>query len=195
MITEQESLNLIWFHKTHKHLRSIGDGSDYRGIEKEFIHTEWIRQLFYKVDFQVTGILKEETGKTYYPEQTGTLNEWEIGGFQEPHLDTYSNVELNSLSSTEIDHLKTHPNREWTLILPLNANFKGGECYFPAADNNPVSLWHSPAAGEGVLFNGIDHLHGVTTVRRGSRHTVSNWYSSNPDNIPSDQRKFIQPDN
>ena len=190
MITEQESLNLIWFHRTHKHLRTIGDGSDYRGIEKQFIHTEWVRQLFNRIDFHIAGILSKITDKVYYPEMS-TLNEWEIGGFQEPHLDTYASQELTELSKDEINHLKFNPNREWTLILPLNANFKGGECYFPAADNNPVSLCHSPAAREGVLFNGIEHLHGVKTVRRGSRHTIAGWYTSNPANMLSDFRAQI----
>ena len=187
MITEQESRNLIWFHKTHLHLRNLGGDGDYLGIERNLIHTDWVRNLFNRIDFQVTGILKEETGKTYYPEMS-TLNEWKIGGFQDPHLDTYTNAELGHITPEEEKHLKTNPNREWTVILPLNDNFKGGECHFPATDINPVSLKHSPVAREGVLFRGIEHLHGVPPVRRSSRHTIANWYTSNSDNIYSDFR-------
>lgn len=106
------------------------------------------------------------------------LNEWEIGGVQDPHLDTYSTVELNN------DAVEDQPSREWTLILYLNENFKGGETYFPEQNNHI----HEPKAREGILFQGLYHEHGVFPVRRNSRHTISMWFSTNPDMIITDER-------
>jgi len=111
------------------------------------------------------------------------LNEWEIGGVQTPHLDTYSTWEL------EQDNKDEQPSREWTLILTLNDNYGSGETYFPEH-----GYTHSPSACEGILFQGIYHLHGVNPVRRCSRHTISMWFTTNPDNILTDERTKVLTD-
>lgn len=172
-----ESKNLIEWFKNHKHLRQVGDGSDYRGIDLIHIHTNWVRDIFNRVGHDVTSEIYHAVGTRVYPEMTA-INEWEIGGVQEPHLDTYSTVEL------ENDVIEEHPSREWTLILYLNEDFKGGETYFPDQDN----YVHKPVAREGLLFQGLYHKHGVYPVRRNSRHTISMWFSTNPDNIITDER-------
>ena len=51
------------------------------------------------------------------------INEWVIGGFQEPHLDTYSSQSIQM----QID--PNEKQREWTCILYLNDNFQGGQTY------------------------------------------------------------------
>ena len=177
MVTEWEAKNLIQYHKTHKHLRSVGDGSDYRAIDYIHIHTQWVRDVFNRVGYNAVGHIKKESDQTVYPEMIA-LNEWEIGGVQDPHLDTYSTVELNN------DAVEDKPSREWTLILYLNENFKGGETYFPEQNNHI----HEPKAREGILFQGLYHEHGVFPVRRNSRHTISMWFSTNPDMIITDER-------
>ena len=177
MITETESKSLIEWFKNHKHLRQIGSGEDYRGIDLIHIHTNWVRDIFNRVGHDVTSEIYHAVGTRVYPEMTA-INEWEIGGVQEPHLDTYSTVEL------ENDIIEEHPSREWTLILYLNEDFKGGETYFPDQDN----YVHKPVAREGLLFQGLYHKHGVYPVRRNSRHTISMWFSTNPDNIITDDR-------
>ena len=53
------------------------------------------------------------------------INEWPIGGIQHPHLDTYSNQEINHDTSPD------KPSREWTCILYLNNNYHGGRTYIP----------------------------------------------------------------
>ena len=108
------------------------------------------------------------------------LNEWEIGGVQKPHLDTYSNVEIRDDGFSEESY---KPHREWTLILTLNDNFGDGKTYFPEQD-----YVHKPTACEGILFQGIYHLHGVEPVRRCSRHTISMWFTEDPTMILSDER-------
>ena len=54
-----------------------------------------------------------------------SLNEWPIGGVQEPHLDTYSNQEQSAGTETN------YPARQWTTILYLNDNYRGGRTYVP----------------------------------------------------------------
>jgi len=117
------------------------------------------------------------TDQIVYPEMCA-LNEWEIGGVQKPHLDTYSNIQLKHDTKEET------PSREWTVILYLNDEFGGGRTYFPDQDN----YTHEPTAGEGILFQGIYHSHGVTPVRRCSRHTISMWFSTDPNLILTDAR-------
>lgn len=175
-MNQHQAQELIHFHKTHKHLRSIGDGSDYRAIDLIHIHTQWVRDIFNRIGYQCVGEIFKESNQVVFPEMTA-LNEWEIGGVQTPHLDTYSTWEL------EQDDKDEHPSREWTLILTLNDNYGSGETYFPEHDYT-----HSPSACEGILFQGIYHYHGVNPVRRCSRHTISMWFSTNPDNILIDER-------
>ena len=45
-------------------------------------------------------------------------------GIQHPHLDTYSNQEINHGTSPD------KPSREWTCILYLNDNYHGGELMY-----------------------------------------------------------------
>ena len=53
------------------------------------------------------------------------INRWHIGGEQHPHLDIYSNQEMD----LNLHH--NTPAREWTCILYLNDDLKGGETYIP----------------------------------------------------------------
>ena len=81
MLTENQSRNLIHFHQTHKHLRSVGDGSDYRAIDLIHIHTQWIRDVFNRIAYQSVGEIRKHSDQVVYPEMTA-LNEWAIGGVQ-----------------------------------------------------------------------------------------------------------------
>jgi len=175
-VSSQEAKNLIYYHQTHKHKRSVGDGSDYRAIDLIHIQTQWVRDIFNRIAYRSVAEIFKETDQVVYPEMTA-LNEWDIGGVQEPHLDTYSNVEVKH------DQKEEKPSREWTLILTLNDNYGSGETYFPDQD-----YIHKPTACEGILFQGLYHSHGVYPVRRCARHTISMWFSENPDMILTDER-------
>lgn len=168
---------MIYYHRTHQHKRSIGDGTDYRAIDLIHIHTQWIRDIFNRIGYACVGEVRKITDQIVFPEMVA-LNEWEIGGVQTPHLDTYSNAEVKHNTQEE------HPSREWTIILYLNDEFGGGRTYFPDQGN----YTHEPTACEGILFQGIYHKHGVTPVRRCSRHTISMWFSTNPDKMLTDAR-------
>ena len=177
LLTYNQCQQIIQFHRTHKHLQSVGSSTDYGGIKFQHIQTPWLRQLVGQVSLNLICEIYKTQGKVVYPEMIA-LNEWPIGGVQEPHLDTYSTVELDN------DVVEEQPSREWTLILYLNENFRGGETYFPDQEN----YVHKPVAREGLLFQGLYHKHGVYPVRRNSRHTISMWFSTNPDNIITDNR-------
>ena len=98
-----------------------------------------------------------------------TLTSWHIGGFQDPHLDTYSNQEMTHGTSPD------KPSREWTCILYLNSNYHGGRTYIPDGEV------FEPMTGHGLLFQGIYIPHGVQKVRRHPRHTISFWFSTDID--------------
>lgn len=172
----KESKALIHYHKTHKHKRSIGDGTDYRAIDLVHIQTQWVRDIFNRIAYDCVSEIRKTTDQVVYPEMTA-LNEWEIGGVQTPHLDTYSTQEQRHNMEEET------PSREWTLILHLNDDFNGGETYFPTEGHT-----NTPTACEGILFQGIYLEHGVNPVRRNSRHTISMWFSTNPERMLTDNR-------
>ena len=181
LITEEESKNLIWWYQTHKHLRSIGDGSDYRGIDYIHIHTPWVRDIFKRISFDVVSNIYAATGQQVYPEMKA-MNEWEIGGVQPPHFDTYSSQDMKH------NLIEETPSREWTVILYINGHesYQGGETYFPELGSIGETI--QPVAGSGIVFRGIDLKHGVYPVRRGSRFTISQWFTSNYDRMITDEK-------
>lgn len=175
---------MILYLKTHEHLRTVGDGSDYTAINILHIHTQWVRDIFNRLAFDVTSEIYKHSGLRVYPEMSA-INEWKIGGVQEPHNDSISDVDIR-------EGVKDETSREWTVILYINGHedsvesFRGGETYFP--HEGPTGQIMTPVRGTGIAFRGIDLEHGVYPVRRGSRYTISQWYSSNRSRIITDER-------
>ncbi len=180
LVTTEEAQSLIQFHKEHLHLVRIGSKEEYQGIRFCHIKTQWVRDLLMRVVYDLIGQIRLISGQMVVPEMIG-INNWSIGGEQHPHLDIYSNQEMD---------LNTHhgtPAREWTCILYLNDDLKGGETYIPGGkimchDNvqrEYEDQVYPPVANSGLLFQGIYIPHGVSKVRRNSRYTVSLWFSSN----------------
>ena len=127
-----------------------------------------MRQLISRVSLNLICEIYKTQGKVVYPEMIA-INEWPVGGIQNPHFDTYS---------TESGFLQIDPNerqREWTCILYLNDNFQDGQTYVPGGEI------YQPTVGAGLLFQGIYIEHGVKRVRRHPRHTISFWFSENID--------------
>ena len=93
LMNPQICQELIQFHKSHRHLTGVGDGSDYTGIRFMHIHTPWVRKAIAEVIVNLTGEIRKISDQIVYPEMIA-LNEWPIGGIQHPHLDTYSNQEV-----------------------------------------------------------------------------------------------------
>ena len=164
-MTTERCQRIIDFHKSHRHLTGIGDGSDYTGIRFMHIFNREIRLWMAEVMVNLVGEIRKTSDQIVYPEMVG-INEWPIGGVQEPHLDTYSNQQFEA--GTHEDH----PAREWTCILYLNYNFRGGRTYIPDGEI------FEPETGAGLLFQGIYIPHGVQKVRRHPRHTISMWFTT-----------------
>ena len=73
------------------------------------------------------------------------------------------------------------PSREWTVIVYLNDDYSGGETYFPPTDYYPFGHQVEKNVGDGLLFQGIYHPHGVFKVRRNNRYTISIWFTEDLD--------------
>ena len=167
-MTPEVCQEMIQWHKSHRHLTGVGDGSDYTGIRFMHIHAEWIRYEVAKIIVNLVGEIRKTSDQIVYPEMIA-INEWPIGGIQHPHLDTSSNQEVNHGTSPD------KPSREWTCILYLNDNYHGGRTYIPDGEV------FEPETGSGLLFQGIYIPHGVQKVRRHPRHTISFWFTTDVD--------------
>ena len=164
-MSKERCQEIIQFHKSHRHLTGVGDGSDYTGIRFMHIKSPWLRQYVAEVIVDLVGEIRKTSDQIVYPEMIA-INEWPIGGIQHPHLDTYSNQEMTHGTSPD------KPSREWTCILYLNDNYKGGRTYVPDGEV------YEPKQGSGLLFQGIYIPHGVEKVRRHPRHTISFWFTT-----------------
>lgn len=182
LLEKNQAQELIKFHREHDHLYRIGNEREYLGIRFMHIHTQWIRDLLIRVSYDLVGEIRKISDQVVWPEMIA-INEWPIGGEQHPHVDTYSNQEMNH--QTTIDR----PAREWTCILYLNDDFRGGRTYIPEGQemnfDGVVRDYQyqvfEPEACAGLLFQGIYLPHGVEKIRRNSRYTVSFWFSSSPE--------------
>lgn len=167
-MSKERCQDLIRFHKSHKHIEAVGDGSDYTGIRFMHIHTPHIRNWIAEVVVNLVGEVRKISDQVVFPEMI-SLNEWPIGGIQDPHLDTYSNQEKKHGTSPD------KPSREWTCILYLNDNYNGGRTWVPGGET------YEPETGSGLLFQGIYIPHGVSKVRRHPRHTLAFWFTTDVD--------------
>ena len=165
LMSKERCQEIIQFHKSHRHLTGVGDGSDYTGIRFMHIKSPWLRQYVAEVIVDLVGEIRKTSDQIVYPEMIA-INEWPIGGVQSPHLDTYSNQEMTHGTSPD------KPSREWTCILYLNDNYRGGRTYVPDGEI------YEPEQGSGLLFQGIYIPHGVEKVRRHARHTISFWFTT-----------------
>ena len=53
-----------------------------------------------------------------------SITSWHNGGYQNPHLDTYSHQETAGKSESEIQNMNDgKPSKEWTCIVYLNEDF------------------------------------------------------------------------
>ena len=180
LVTPEEAKSLIQFHKEHPHLVRIGSEKEYVGIRMCHIKSQWVRDIIWRVVYHLIGEIRLISNQVVVPEMIG-LNRWPIGGEQHPHLDIYSNQEM------ELNTFHGQPSREWTCILYLNDDLKGGETYIPEGkflchDNVEREYppeTYPPQATSGLLFQGIYIPHGVSKVRRNDRYTISLWFSSN----------------
>jgi hypothetical protein len=68
-------------------------------------------------------------------------------------------------------HYTSH--RDFSSVLYLNDNFKGGETYFPKLDHII-----KPKTGKLTFFpSGSTHIHGVKKIIEGNRFTLATWFT------------------
>lgn len=200
ILTEDESNAIIEWFKTHTHLITVGSGQDYRGIRFMHIHNRWIRDIVHKMSYTTICKIGSMYDKPVYPEMFA-INKWGVGGYQDPHLDSYSNQEIELGGKYEVDLYhdgilspnltlkedKTYEgNRAWTCIVNLNDDYSGGETFFPECEKYPEGYVHKPIKNSGLLFRGVDLMHGVNRVRRSPRYTVSMWFTEDPQKMMLD---------
>ena len=90
---------------------------------------------------------------------------WGPGMELEPHADNYFIHEPTK------PHYSQH--RDYSSILYLNDNFRGGETYFPESN---FSI--EPKVGRLAIFtSGSNHIHGVKKVLSGDRYTLATWFT------------------
>ena len=176
-MSQQEALTLIQYLKENPNLRNVGGKDDYFGITKNKIESHQIRSLLTKVEIHCISHIAMMSGDIVYPEMT-LIAEWPIGGFQDPHLDRFAGHEVKNVEEEKWAELNIKPHREWTCICNLNSNYNDGRTFFPEHPDYPE---HEPETGTGLIFKGIDVMHGVTPVRRNSRFTVALWFTQDFD--------------
>lgn len=79
-----------------------------------------------------------------------------------------------------IDAQGPEPWIEFSTVIYLNEDFEGGEIYFP--NQNFV---YKPKKYSAVFFPsaGTEHVHGITTVTSGNRHTALYMHTSLPTHV------------
>ena len=113
------------------------------------------------------GFVRELRGFYSVPEMlysdTVHLVRWREGQSMRAHAD---NAHLDGTPNE-------YPWRDFATVLYLNDDFDGGELFFER-----TGLTLKPRAGTLVGFTGgLDHVHGVTEVRRGTRYTMPAWHT------------------
>lgn len=90
---------------------------------------------------------------------------------------------LGQKGDLHIDAQDPEPFIEWSTIIYLNDEYTGGEIYFP---NQNFS--YAPKKFSAVFFPsaGSEYIHGVTTIKSGSRHTALYMHTSLPQHSDPD---------
>ncbi|KAJ8936432.1 hypothetical protein NQ318_015578 [Aromia moschata] len=98
-------------------------------------------------------------------------------------------IETEFKSQEPVKEPPAYTWRDYSAILYLNDNFKGGEFIFssdPIAKQ--VQSVVEPKCGRMVGFtSGFENLHGVKAVKQGSRCAVAIWFTLNPEYADEDR--------
>jgi hypothetical protein len=99
---------------------------------------------------------------------------WDVGKEMGAHADnSYPNRESN----------KT-PYRDYTFIIYLNHDYRGGQTYF--VNENKTCI---PETGKIVIFpSGLQYTHGVTKIISGTRYTLAGWLTRDKEKMFFDER-------
>ena len=65
-MTPEVCQEMIQWHKSHRHLTGVGDGSDYTGIRFMHIHTPHIREWIAEVIVNLIGEIRKTSDQVVY---------------------------------------------------------------------------------------------------------------------------------
>tara|TARA_R100000742_G_C4278960_1_gene102537 strand:- start:790 stop:1347 length:558 start_codon:yes stop_codon:yes gene_type:complete len=124
-----------------------------------------IKKLLDPLHKKIGRLIEKYYGEKQLYLEFSNLVIWEPGSELGPHAD---NVWVDKPHEK---HYSEH--RDYSCILYLNHNFKGGEIYFPHATHKI-----KPKKGKLVFFaSGADYVHGVKKIESGNRYTLATWYT------------------
>jgi hypothetical protein len=162
--------NMIGFFEDNE--ISWGDiafyGSSGKGIKaKQEELDRWnIPTTFFE---EITNKFKEAVEIVFNREvkaNTSHAQKWDVGGFASLHSD-------NSNNSGEPNAFEIN---KYVGILYLNNDYEGGQLYFSEEGTDPWLSIQPNAYSLYVFCGGVENLHGVTEITKGTRYTmVSFW--------------------
>jgi len=126
----------------------------------------------------------------------GEWNSWTINNdeYKKLLLDSVKNIAPSNLYSSWInvsvynpgEQLKLHTDSrsEFTIVVNLNNDFKGGRFKL---NKEVLTL----GIGDVVSFNGELIKHGVETVTEGTRYSLNYWFTNQPNRIKIEPENLI----
>ncbi len=166
-----------WFENTPK---------DYDNLQDEFflgrtIAISNVNQYEVKKRFKIFDQMMVQTIAKLFPEDEYIFTEntnvvkWPSGirasdtssYAMDPHRDNEYDLEKD-------EHLTM---RDYTTICYLNDDYDGGHTFFPEYGTECI-----PETGK-VVFLPSDILHGVTSIRGGTRYTIATWFTRDRESI------------
>jgi hypothetical protein len=183
MVSEEEMRFLINFFKTHPHLHNgvtpwnkpyrKDEVDGYARMSIKHVQNEEFNRIIKRIEIQAGQHIFAEFGVHCYPERT-QMNAWSPLKLQHPHDDAYTG---NDTALDPEGYRNKKPHRFYTCMTYLNDGYEGGELYFPPQPKCLAGLDIKAVAGESVIFQGIDQIHGVRKTRRDYRWTIATWFT------------------
>jgi hypothetical protein len=114
----------------------------------------------------ITNLVKKSYGVNVFPNVT-TLVMWKEGKSMAIHKDNgYDN-------DKDILHMRTY-----TAVMYINDNFEGGGTIIMKENSNEIEYECTPQKASVLIFKSDEScLHGVKTIEKGERLTLSMWFT------------------
>ncbi len=152
-----------------KYDEHVSNGEKYwngRCIHYNDIEDEMLKSCLKSIMYVMRDIVSQSdpSENTVYVEKP-QFARWQEGWELPPHAD---NIEQDNLTPNAT------PWRSHGGVIYLNDDFEGGELYYPNLNCYEVK----PEPGMVVLHRaGIEHTHGIKKVTKGTRHTISTFFT------------------
>ena len=166
-ITDDECKRLIEYQKTYRSPDRIMKGSFPDSFVREYCFDKSIESLMRFIHVKVCYFMQKYYNEKLYLEFSNLVY-WHPGTELSVHADNFNIHDLSTLNNNRYRY------RDYSFILYLNSEFKGGELWFPTHDDYKIK----PKTGKIVFFpGGSGYMHGVTKVTSGARYTLAGWFT------------------